>query len=180
MADEGNETKAHLFNNNSQADAYKKYRPRYPKELFDAIYDYAGSTAATDTALDIATGSGQAATELANRYSRVIAQDASEAQLAEADKLNPRVQYQRASAEATGLPDASVDMVTVAQALHWFDLPKFYAEAHRVLRPGGTLAAWGYDLCRLNDEDADPVLRKLYGDTLGPYWDERRPHREPL
>lgn len=173
MSDAAEGNKAHLFGDARQAEAYKQYRPRYPPELFQAIYDYAGS-APTEIALDVATGSGQAAEELAKRYARVIAQDASPAQLAAAGSLSSAVQFQQATAEATGLPDASVDLVTVAQALHWFDLQKFYTEAHRVLQPGGTLAVWGYDLCRLNDEDADPVLQKLYSETLGPYWDERR------
>lgn len=119
---------------------YADARPGYPPALFAAL---AALAPARGRAWDVATGSGQAALGLAPLFAEVLATDASEAQLAQA-RPAPNVRYERAPAEAAGLPDAHVDLVTVAQALHWFDLDRFWPEVRRVLRPGGVFAAWGY------------------------------------
>src|SRR5437764_2789848 len=113
-----------------QAVDYAKFRPRYPKKLFRWLASIAPGT---ELAWDCATGSGQAAVELAECFDRVIAIDASEKQIANAER-HPCVEYRIATAEQSGLEAGSVDVVTVAQALHWFDLQQFYAEARRVLK----------------------------------------------
>ncbi|EIE23506.1 S-adenosyl-L-methionine-dependent methyltransferase [Coccomyxa subellipsoidea C-169] len=161
----------HLFRN--QASSYAAYRPTYPSGLYEVIYDFA-KLASYDSALDLATGSGQAAAVLSRKFQRVVALDQSEQQLKEAVRL-PNIEYGHASAEETGVPGGSVNLVTVAQALHWFDLPAFYREVRRVLRPEGAFAAWGYDLCEFKGNDAaNAALEALYNGTLGPYWSDRR------
>jgi ubiquinone/menaquinone biosynthesis C-methylase UbiE len=151
------------------AEAYAAARPRYPDALFDWVAAIAPNR---DLAWDCATGNGQAARGLATRFARVIATDASAAQLAHAEP-HPRVEYRQATAEASGLPAASVDAVTVAQALHWFDLAAFFEEVARVLVPGGVLAAWTYNRPRVTPA-IDRALDRLHDDTLGAYWANRR------
>ncbi len=152
------------------ASEYAEFRPRYPDALFDWL---AALAAHRDLAWDCATGSGQAAVALASRFERVIATDASAGQIAVAPP-HPRVEYRVAPAEASGLPPASVDLLTVAQALHWFDRPAFYAEARRVMRPGGIVAAWTYGHPSIDEPRADAVLQRFYSETVGLYWPEER------
>jgi SAM-dependent methyltransferase len=102
----------------------------------------------------------------------VHATDASAEQIARAAP-HARVEYRAELAERTSLADGSIDLITVAQALHWFDLDRFYAEVRRVLKPGGVLAAWCYGLCRLSPK-LDPVIEALYNGTVGPYWPPER------
>jgi ubiquinone/menaquinone biosynthesis C-methylase UbiE len=149
---------------------YRRFRPDYPPELFVWL---AQQAPAPQQAWDCATGSGQAACALAQHFAHVIATDASAQQIENAHACD-KVSYAVASAEASGLEPDSIDLVTVAQALHWFDLPRFYAEATRVLRPGGLVAAWTYNLFRL-DPEVDALVDRLYAETLGGYWPfERR------
>jgi SAM-dependent methyltransferase len=124
-------------------------------------------------AWDCAAGNGQATRQLASYFSEVVGTDASVEQIAQAPAQSGTV-YRVATAEASGLDSASVELVTVAQALHWIDLPSFYAEAHRVLVPGGVLAVWCYGVQRLDDEGIDPLLQRFYGETVGPYWPPER------
>jgi ubiquinone/menaquinone biosynthesis C-methylase UbiE len=148
----------------SQADLYARFRPTYPVALFDTVYAYAAEQGNTErrTAVDIATGSGQAAVELAKAFDTVIGVDASPEQVKQAPpRANMRLQL--GTAESTGLPPACADLVTVAQALHWFRVAEFYAEAARLLRPGGTLAIWGYDNCTLDPPAADALISRVYG-----------------
>lgn len=147
------------------ADAYARFRPGYPDSLFVWL---AQQAPARERAWDCATGNGQAARALARHFEAVVATDASARQIENAGP-DPRVRYRVAPAEASGLEDASVDLVTVAQALHWFDLPGFWAEARRVLRPGGVIAAWCYQLARITPE-VDAVVDRLYRDIVGEYW----------
>lgn len=144
---------------------YARYRPDYPAALFAWLAEIAP---ARDRAWDCATGNGQAALALAEHFGAVVATDASETQVASAF-AHPRVAYRVAPAEASGLEDASVSLITVAQALHWFDIPAFWAEADRVLRPGGVVAVWAYHLFRCTPE-VDAVVDRLYSDVVGPYW----------
>jgi SAM-dependent methyltransferase len=144
---------------------YATFRPRYPEALFAWL---ASRAPRLDLAWDCATGTGQAATGLAAHFSRVIATDASGAQLAEAER-DPRVEYRRALADASGLENESASLVTVAQALHWLPLDRFWVEARRVLVPGGLLAAWGYALPRVS-ASVDPLVVRLHGEIAGPYW----------
>ncbi|KAF8058108.1 methyltransferase [Scenedesmus sp. PABB004] len=138
---------AQLFADAQQAASYAAHRPAYPPALYDAIAEFAGAGAPRALAVDVACGSGQATVALADAYERVVGLDGSAAQLARADRgARGNVEYAVGDAHATGLPDACADLVTVAQALHWFDPPRFYREARRVLKPDGVLAAWTYGL----------------------------------
>jgi SAM-dependent methyltransferase len=150
--------------------SYAQFRPRYPAPLFAFL---AGICHHRDAAWDCATGSGQAAGDLAPHFARVWATDASASQISHAQP-HPRVQYRVAPAEESGLDDLSVDLVTVAQALHWFDRPAFYREVKRVLRPGGILAAWCYGQFRLDEPDLDGALHRFYHQVVGPYWPPER------
>lgn len=156
----------------SVASEYAVYRPRYPGELFSQL---AGLAERRDLAWDCATGSGQAALGLAEHFSRVVATDASRSQLAAAPK-HPRVEYRMAPCDASGLDQGSVDLVTVAQALHWFHPDRFYDEARRVLRPGGTIAVWCYILPVIDGGACDDLVQAFYHDTLKGYWSPERSH----
>jgi SAM-dependent methyltransferase len=123
-------------------------------------------------AWDCAAGSGQATLDLAARFEHVIATDASRAQI-EAAPAHPGVEYRVATAEDSGLPAASADLVVVAQALHWFDLERFCAEARRVLAQDGVIAVWSYGMMQI-DPALDPLLQAFYSETVGPYWPPER------
>ena len=156
-----------LFSRDSRA--YAAFRPRYPAALFAAL---AGIAERRDAAWDAGTGSGQAAVALAAHFGRVFATDASAAQIAAAQP-DERVEYRVAPAEASGLDTESVDLVTVAQALHWFDIPAFFAEARRVLRPRGVVAVWTYGLMRI-DPAIDGMIDDFEMKTVGPFWPANR------
>lgn len=153
----------------AQATDYARFRPDYPAGLFAWL---AGIAPMRDTAWDCGTGSGQAAVGLAAHFRHVIATDPSRRQLDHAEP-HPRVEYRQASAEVSHLDTASVDLVTVAQAIHWFDLEKFYAEAKRVLKPGGVIAAWTYTLLDV-EAGIDELLTDFYRNVVGPYWPPER------
>ena len=138
----------------TQAEAYSLYRPEYPTELYDWL---ASLCPETKLAWDCATGNGQAAVALTQQFSYVIGTDASESQIYQA-MVYPRVEYEVGLAHESPHADHSVDLVTVAQALHWFDLPRFSAEAERVLKPGGILAVWSYNLLTICP-DIDEQIR---------------------
>ena len=150
---------------------YARHRPTYPDALFAWL---AGVAPARRHAWDCGTGNGQAAAALAGWFEHVTATDLSEGQLAQATP-HPRITYRVAPAEASGLPDASCDLVTVAQALHWFDLVTFAREARRVLVPHGVVAAWSYGLFTC-DPAIDPIVLELYHDVVGAYWQAGREH----
>jgi SAM-dependent methyltransferase len=152
---------------------YARYRPGYPPALFAWLADQAPARA---LALDCGTGNGQAALALAEHFARVTATDPSAEQIAAAIP-HPRVGYRVAAAESPVCEPASVDLVTVAQALHWFDLERFYAECRRALKPGGVLAAWTYGLTRIA-APIDAAVERFYRDTVGPYWPPERRHIE--
>lgn len=149
--------------------AYHRFRPRYPEGLFRHL---ASLTDRHDVAWDCATGSGQAALGLAGHFQTVVATDASTAQIHHAS-AHPAIRYAVMAAEHAGLATASVDLVTVAQALHWLDLEVFYSEATRMLRRGGVIAAWCYGLLSVCPE-LDIVIRDLYGRLLEPHWPPER------
>src|SRR6185436_6604155 len=122
------------------AKLYAQARPTYPPALFEYL---AGLGERHDVAWDCATGNGQAAHGLADHFGRVVASDWSFDQIRETVR-HPRIAYRVATAERPALPDASLDLVTVAAAIHWFDLEAFYRELTHVLRGGGVAAAWSY------------------------------------
>jgi SAM-dependent methyltransferase len=153
-----------------RAALYSTYRPSYPPELFEYL---AGIAPARRLAWDCATGSGQAAVPLSRYFDRVIATDASAEQIAHSDP-NEKVRYAVAAADASGLPPSSVDLVAVAQALHWFDLDEFFAEARRVLAPGGVLAVWGYGDPVIDDPELERISHAFNRGTLEKYWTANR------
>lgn len=157
------------FSRDSQA--YAKFRPRYPEPLFRWL---AGLPAGRRVAWDGGTGSGQAATMLAAHFERVMASDASSAQL-QAAEWHPGVHYFAGTAESSAIRSGTVDLVTVAQAFHWLDQPRFYAEVSRIITPGGALAVWCYATLIAGPE-IDAVITRFYGETVGPYWPYERIH----
>ncbi len=148
---------------------YARYRPDYPDALFEFL---AKSVKAHELAWDCGTGNGQAALGLAGYFDRVIATDPSQAQLRNAVR-HKNIEYFTAPAEQTEIPSRSVDLITVAQALHWFHFDAFYREASRVLKPDGLLAAWCYGLSRINP-DVDKVVHHYYKNIVGAYWPPER------
>ncbi|MGC3961394.1 MAG: class I SAM-dependent methyltransferase [Verrucomicrobiota bacterium] len=151
----------------SIATQYALGRIGYPEDLFRFLEAQCG---AHDLAWDCATGSGQAAQSLARTFSRVIATDISKELLALASP-HPRISYRVASAEESGIESGSVNLVTVAQALHWFDLDRFWPEAVRVLKPGGVLAFWGYNWAVI-ESGVDRVLEEFKAE-IASSWPER-------
>jgi SAM-dependent methyltransferase len=153
---------------------YAAFRPTYPPALYAWL---ASLVSRHDLAWDCAAGSGQATLGLAEQFARVLATDASRAQI-ESAPPHPRVTWRVAAAEDSGLPDSAVDLVAVAQALHWFDLDRFYAEVRRVLKPGGVLAVWTYGVTEVEGAAVDERLQIFYRVTVGPYWPPERRHVE--
>ncbi len=151
------------------ADRYRQHRPTYPAELFEFL---AAAAPTRQLAWDVGTGSGQAALDLARWFAAVIATDASSEQIAHAPR-HPKVRFITAPAERSSLAAGSVDLVTVAQALHWFDRERFYAEVRRVARPGAILAVWCYELQQVSAE-VDAVVEHFYRQVVGPYWPPER------
>ncbi len=156
------------------AEGYGSHRPTYPRALFEFL---ANQVTRRSLAWDCATGNGQAASGLAAFFQRVIATDASEQQVANALGLPSNVDLWVAPAEASGLAEQSVDLVTVAQALHWFDFERFYAELRRVLVPGGVVAVWSYGLTRIAPA-VDEQIYAFYRGELDAFWPPERAHVE--
>jgi SAM-dependent methyltransferase len=155
------------------APAYASCRPGYPDKLFTYL---AGLLDRHELAWDCAAGSGQATLPLARIFKRVLATDASAAMLDQAPR-HRGIEY-RVAGERSGLSPGTADLVTVAQALHWLDTDRFYAEAARVLAPGGILAVWTYGTQYLDDPTIDRLLQRFYTDVVGPYWPGERRHVE--
>lgn len=153
----------------SYAHDYARYRPRYPEDMFAHIYKQLTSF---NLAWDCGTGNGQSAVELAKHFKQVYATDISLEQLQQAmPAIN--VTYAKEPAEHTTLADNSVDLITVSQALHWFDFSAFYTEVNRVASADAIIAAWTYNLLQV-DEKIDPLIKEFYFKTLGNYWDAER------
>jgi SAM-dependent methyltransferase len=152
------------------AGQYAASRPGYPPELFAWL---SSLTQTHDLVWDCATGNGQAARSLADHFTRVVATDGSEEQLKQAAP-HPTIEYRVALADNSGLNAKSVDLITVAQAAHWFDLDTFYKEVRRVLKPGGVLALWTYEFFAMGDKAVLECLMNFYNNTVGPYWPKER------
>lgn len=151
-----------------QASAYASYRPQYPGELFAYL---ASVSPGHRLAWDCGTGNGQAAYALVKHFDHVIATDASADQIAQAIP-HERIEFRVEPAEEVSLETSSVDLVTVAQAVHWFDLDSFYQVVQRAARPGGILAIWMYHLAVI-DPTIDPILLHYYANVLAGFWPER-------
>lgn len=181
LGSKGSSSAKDLFS--AQSKEYASSRPTYPRALFEFIV---GLVDEKTLAWDCATGNGQAALVLADYFKEVIASDISARQLENAQQKS-NIKYQIFSAENTPLKDNSVDLITIAQALHWFDFDRFYSEARRVLRKrkdgkigegGGIIAAWAYGLHTISPE-VDKVTHQLYEDVLGDkYWPPERKYVE--
>lgn len=156
------------------ARAYANFRPGYPPELFAWL---ARISPARDAVWDCGCGSGQASVALAEHFDVVQATDVAPEQIAAA-RPHPRVQYSVAPADRSGLAENSVDLVTAAQALHWFDVEGFYAEAVRVARRGAALVVWTYPRPQFADAELDHRFQVFYSDVVGPYWPPERRHVE--
>jgi ubiquinone/menaquinone biosynthesis C-methylase UbiE len=152
------------------ANRYADFRPHYPAGLFDYL---ATLVPRNSVVWDCACGNGQATLDLAERFARVIGTDASKDQIASAS-AHDKVEYRVATAEQSGLPDESVGLVTVAQALHWFDLERFYVEVRRVLRPKGVLAVWAYGINEVEGGAVNALVQDYYSNIVGPYWPAER------
>jgi len=148
---------------------YARARPLYPSELFQFLSSLCTTH---DLAWDVGTGNGQAAAMLVQEFNKVIATDPSSSQIANAMK-NPRVNYRVESAEEPALSEESVDLVTAAQAAHWFDLERFYRVARSAMKPTGVIALWCYGLHSV-DTDIDATVDRLYHELLGEYWPKER------
>lgn len=151
------------------ADLYAQYRIDYPAELLDFVLSFVPNR---QIAWDCATGNGQVAGTLATYFTQVEATDISEKQLAQAVQ-RPNIRYQISPAEQTPFADHTFDLITVAQALHWFDVDAFHREVRRVAKPGAVLAEWGYGLVQLG-ADLNPVMLDFYRNRIGSYWDPQR------
>jgi len=152
-----------------QSKDYARFRPRYPDNLYEFLVK---QVKARDAVWDCATGSGQAAFDLARHFKTVYATDASAAQIGNAQQA-PNIKYSVAPAERSGLADACADLVTVAQAVHWFDRDRFFLEARRVMKPGAVIACWAYGHLTPDEPELRRLTDKVSREILGPYWDER-------
>lgn len=153
----------------AQANLYAQYRPTYPAALYNFIY---AKLNGFDTAWDCATGNGQVAVELAKRFTTIYATDISDKQLANAPAL-PNIIYSNQVAEHTNFADNTFNLITVGTALHWFKHAEFYAEAKRVLKPGGVFAAWCYGMSHINAE-VDKLFLDFYHNDTEAYWEPER------
>lgn len=156
-------------NFSKQAEKYVKYRPTYPEELFSfllSVVPHQGK------AWDCGTGNGQVAHKLADYFENVFATDISPKQIENAIP-GKNIKYSLQRAEHTCFPDASFDLITVAQAIHWFDFDKFYKEVNRTLKPEGIFVVIGYGLLS-TFEEADTIIRHFYKNSIGSYWDVER------
>ena len=151
------------------ASDYAAHRPTYPAALFDWLAEQAPGRGLV---WDAGTGNGQAALALAERFDAVVATDASAEQIANAPS-HPAVTFRVGAEAGSGLPDGAADLVTVAQAVHWFDRERFWAEARRVLAPGGLCAVWSYSFCRITPE-VDAILDHYHAHVIGDHWPPER------
>ena len=152
----------------SHARQYAAFRPTYPGELYDFIFKHLDHFT---MAWDAGTGNGQVARELSGKFTSVMATDISSQQLRNAYQAD-NIFYSLAS-EKTTFPDDMFDLITVAQAIHWFDVNRFYTEVRRVAKPNGIVAVWGYGLLSAVPE-IDSRLHNFYTEVVGPYWDKER------
>lgn len=148
---------------------YARFRPEYPSELAAYLASLAPDRR---LAIDVGCGNGQLSKQLARQFSSVIGLDPSAEQIAHA-LAHENVAYRCAPAEELPLPNQSASLITAAQAAHWFDLPRFYAEAHRVAQPKAILALISYGVLRLQG-DLGARFEHFYRGEIGPYWPAQR------
>jgi hypothetical protein len=157
-----------------QSKSYATFRPVYPESIYQFIYQHLNGRSA---AWDCATGNGQVARELAKHFQGVWATDISARQLEHAYKAD-NIFYSVSPAEKTDFHDHQFDLITVAQALHWFDVDEFHNEVNRVAKENALLAVWGYGNCSIAGKEVQELFLHFYHDVVGPYWDDARRHVE--
>jgi SAM-dependent methyltransferase len=155
------------------ASEYARHRPTYPVELYAWL---AAQTTRRELAWDVGCGNGQATVALAEHYSKVVGTDISPQQIREA-RAADRVEYRVGDEGTSGLDPRTADLITAAQAAHWFDMDRFATECRRVAKPGGVVAIWGYGLTRLAPE-IDVVVQRFFSEKVGPFWPSGREHLE--
>lgn len=160
-----------IDNFSKQSTTYKKYRPEYPADLYDVILNVCQER---NECWDCGTGNGQVAKELSKYFKKVSATDISENQLKLAEK-RANIDYRVVRSESTDFEENQFDLITVAQAVHWFDFQSFYREVRRVGKAGGIICIWGYGLLKI-EKGLDEVISKFYREIIGPYWNEERKH----
>lgn len=153
----------------TQSANYSQYRPGYPPALFHYLADIAPTH---DRAWDCATGSGQAAIGLSPYFNEIIATDASQAQINNASR-HEKIKYQLSTSENTAIESESIDLIVVAQALHWFKFDEFYSEVKRLLKKDGIIAVWTYKLANIT-ADIDDIISRFHHKIIGPYWPPER------
>ncbi|WP_424961598.1 class I SAM-dependent methyltransferase [Ekhidna sp.] len=160
-------------NFSTQSLEYAKFRPVYPQELIDYLISL---TQSQDNCWDCGTGNGQLAVKLAEHFSKVYATDISEKQLTNATQKS-NIEYSKQPAEQTNFPDQHFDLITVAQAAHWFDHDRFNMEVKRVLKPNGVITLIGYGLVQIEGKVGE-IIKDFYWNVTHPYWDPERDHIE--
>jgi ubiquinone/menaquinone biosynthesis C-methylase UbiE len=153
-----------------QAATYARYRPSYPDELIEYIISFVKEK---NTAWDCATGNGQAAVLLAKHFTHVFATDSSEKQVGLAEQKE-NITYGVGKAEETNFPDNTFDLITVAQAYHWFQFTSFEKEVKRIAKKGAVVAVWGYNIPQCNHQPINQLIQHFYKETVGCYWDAER------
>lgn len=156
-------------NFSTQATGYAQYRPGYPDELFQYIISFVKEK---NVVWDCGTGNGQSAKALSKYFTTVLATDISQKQMDNAYQAD-NIFYSLQPAEKTNLTENSIDLITVSQALHWFNFEKFYTEANRVAKPGAIIAVWTYSLLQISNE-INAIIHNYHFNTLGNYWDAER------
>jgi len=156
-------------NFSEQADLYAQYRPVYPKAMYDFIFRHVPQKR---VAWDCGTGSGQAAIYLAEHFEEVYANDISKEQLDNAPERE-NITYFNVPAENTGFPENKFDLITVAQAIHWFDFNNFYKEVYRTAKNKALLAAICYDIVQV-DEELNLMIKKFYDKAFERYFGKNR------
>lgn len=172
------------------ADDYVRHRQGPPAELFDRLARQFGIGTRGQDIVDLGTGTGAIARQLAARGARLVGVDPSPSMLAEAARLATAdgldIAWRHARAEETGLAAASADAIVGCQCWHWFDRARAAAEARRVLRPGGAIAILNLDWLPLprsvveltlsivdrHRADMAPIFRdgELCHNGVYPYW----------
>jgi ubiquinone/menaquinone biosynthesis C-methylase UbiE len=155
-----------LFSEHSKL--YSQFRPTYPNELYEFIFSQVKNF---ETAWDCGTGNGQSARVLSKQFKKVLATDISAQQIEHAYQADTI--FYSVCGEKTSFDDNSIDLITVAQAIHWFNIESFYEEVNRVAKPNAVLAVWGYSLLSINPE-INLIIYDFYKNVVGSYWDQER------
>ncbi|XP_062591868.1 putative methyltransferase DDB_G0268948 [Saccostrea cucullata] len=176
--------KMELFVGSEHSHLYQKYRPIYPPELYAFIANFCKTgRGSLDTAVDVGCGTGLSTLPLCKYFNKVIGVDVSETQINTARQTHGQsnLVFHTSHGEwLEFLSDSSVDLVTVAQAMHWIEPEPFYKEVTRILRPGGCLVVYGYGNSTINSKDGNKIIEKFYSYDLEGFWDTRRRHVENL